>query len=364
MKDVISAEAVAASAAEPIAPAEPSSFRELRASWTPEQKTKWDMTGEEPEPSPAKPAEKKEPEPPPAEVKPDAGTGEEDQDHEPELFGTPEQQKSQRQAFSRMRREKAELKAENKLLREQRAEKPAAPAAAPKAEVKTKPTLEAPKRPRLSDAKYDVENGIALYDADSDEYEQKSREFYRAQAQAERETETQAKSQREVAQQWEADTKEMRTEHPDFDKVAFSPNTAASDVMLGVLTSMKGGARVCYHLGLNTDLAKELAEATHIPGFQNYQEIVQAAESDAKIARALGAAEALVKAEAKRILAGSKKDDPAPKPITKTAAIPPGSRVPANSAPTGDPLKDAYARGDLRAAMELENERDRAALRR
>jgi len=127
-------------------------------------------------------------------------------------------------------------------------------------------------------------------------------------------------------------------------------------VMLGDLTSIEGGPRVFLALGKDLEAAKALAEATHIPGYENYQQIVEAAEKNPAVARALGAAEALVQAEAKRLLSGSSKKDP--QPITRTQAPAPGARVSAAAAASGDPIEDAYARGDYGEGARLEAARD------
>lgn len=365
--DVITAEPVAAGEpSAPITPTEPTSFKELQASWTPDERSTWNRTGEEPTAKPAVPAEKQTPAPEKAEVKPDAGTGD-DEDHEPEYFGTPEQIKGQKKAFARLRTQKAELKAELKLLREQRTEKPAAPVAAPRAEVKIEPKGQRPKRPSLMDAKYEGPAGAALYDSDMDAHEEALEVFSHQKLLDEidkRSSEQTVKaSRREESGRWKAEVEKAKETHADFEAVAFDPNWMISWPMIGVIQGMKGGAEIFYQLGKDRALAQELTVLTDIPGkYETYEQLTAAASADPRLARLLGTAEGIVKAEVKRLQSGS--TAPVAKPITRTAAIAPGTRVPANSSPSGDPLADAYARNDLQSAMRLENERDLAALRR
>lgn len=361
--------------AENVAPAEstpePSSFAELRKSWTPEQRQKWDATGEEPT-APAKPpVEEKQPEPVKAKAEPASGAGEEDQDHEPEYFGTPEQQKAQKHAFAKLKRERAEARAEAKILREQLAGKPqAAPAAAPKAEPK-KDGLVKPVRPRIDDPKYDVDGGLKAYDADMDAYEDARDAYKEAKAKADREAIEAETSRKSRAELWASELKEGREAHEDFDAVAFSPNVPASLPMLGVLMAIKGGAELFYHFGKNADHAKELAELTDIPGpYQSYEELAEAAKTNPALKIQLGIAEGLVKAEIRRVQSGSTKT-PDPKPITVSRTVAPAEKVNASASVTKDPIKEAEANyektGDhkyLREMNRLMDQRDREALRR
>lgn len=360
---------------ENVAPAvnEPSSFAELRKSWTPEQRQEWDLTGKEPE-TPTAPAKTEtvdpKPEPQKAKAEPASGAGEEDQDQDPEYFGTPEQQKAQKHAFAKLKRERAEARAEAKILREQLAGKPsAAPAAAPKAEPKA--GLVKPKPPRITDAKYAVENGGELFDSDMEAWSDAVEDYREAKAKADREALEAQNARQSRAELWQTELKAGREAHDDFDAVAFSPDVPASLPMLGVITGAKGAAALLYFLGQNPEVAKELAELTDIPGpYQNYEELAEAAKSDPSLKIQLGIAEGLVKAEIRRIQSGKSKD-PTPKPITVSRTLPPAEKVNASASVTKDPIAEAWAQYDktgdhkyLALANRLEDERDRAALRR
>lgn len=355
----------------PAAPApEPSSFAELQRSWTPEQRKTWDETGEEPTaPAKTEPVVEK-PEPPKAKAEPASGASDEDQDHEPEYYGNPEQQKAQRHAFAKLKRERAEARTEIRILREQLAgQKTAVPATAPKAEPKSE--LVKPVRPRINDRKYDVEGGSDAYDADLDAYEEARDAYREAKAVADREVSEKANSRKSRAEIWAAEEKAGREAYEDFEAVALSPKTPASIPMLGVLAGMKGAAEVLYYLGKNTDAAAELAELTDIPGpYKSYDELAEAAESNPSLKIQLGIAEGLVRAEIRRILSGKSKD-PAPKPITVSRTVAPAEKVNASTSITKDPIAEAWSQYDktgdhkyLRLANDLEDKRDREAANR
>lgn len=350
---------------------EPSSFAELRKSWTPEQRQKWDTTGEEPT-VPAKTetvVPETQPEPVKAKVEPASGAGEEDQ--EPEYYGTPEQQKAQKHAFARLKRERAEARAEAKILREQLAgRQPAVPAAAPKAEPKPQAGLVKPVRPRLTDAKYQVEGGIEAYDADVEAYEDARDSYREAKAKADREAAEAENELRSREELWANEVKAGVAEHGDaFRKAIY--DLPVSFAVMGVLMGMKGGAQVYYHLAQNPEIAQQLSLDTEIAGtFQTYEELAAAAEKNPALARQLGAAEALVRAEAKRILSGSTKT-PDPKPITVSRTVAPAEKVNASASVSKDPIQAASEMYDktgdhkyLREMNRLMDQRDREALRR
>lgn len=353
------AETVAATETAP----EVTDYSSVLQSMTEKERQEWALTGEEPErlksaPAAKKPAEeKKTPEPQKAKTEPEAGAG--DEDDEPEYLGTPEQIKSQRKAYARLRNEKATLKVELKLLREQQAvRKPAEPAAAPKAEVKVEPIVERPKRPRMTDAKYAVTGGGELYDADMDAYDEKMDVFNRQKFVAERQKDLEQTSRIEAGKQWAADIAESEKQHADFKDVAFSASVPASYPMIGVLMGMKGGAECFYYFGSHPEESAELAKETDFPGYPSYEALTAAAAKDPALARQVGIAEGLVRAEAKRILSGTLKQKAETKPITTTKAPPPGARVAAHSATGGDPIEDAYARGDYALGAKLEAAQD------
>jgi hypothetical protein len=352
---------------------EPSSFAELRQSWTPEQRQKWDATGEEPT-VPAK-AETvvtdTQPESEKAKDEPASGAGEQDEDHEPEYVGSPEQIRKQKHAFAKLKRERAEARAEAKILREQLAgHKPAAPAAAPKAEQK--PTgLVKPKPPRLTDAKYQAENGIELFDADMEAWSDAVETYREQKAKADREAAETQNARRSRAEAWASELEAGREAHEDFDAVAFSPKVPASLPMLGVLMGMKGSAELLYFFGKNPEAAKELAELSDIPGtYQTYDELAEAAQHNPSLKIQLGIAEGLVKAEIRRIQSGKSKDL-TPKPITVSRTPAPAEKVNASASVTKDPIAEAWSQYDktgdhkyLTLANKLEDERDRAARHR
>lgn len=351
---------------------EPTSFAEFQKTWTPEQRREWDATGKEPETTAPAKTESVEPTPEAekAKVEPASGAGEEDQDHEPEYFGTPEQIKKQKHAFARQKRLNAELKAELKLLREQRTERPAATVAAPKVETPRPGRIAKPELPDITDEKYAVDGGAKAYQNDLKEFFRLDKLYDRQEAADQRETEQAQRARRERDETWANELKAGREAHDDFDKVAFNPMVPASDAMLHVISGTKGAAELFYYLGQNPEHAKELTELTHIPGFQSYDELAEAAKDDHSLKVKLGIAEGLVRAEIKRIQSGKTKT-PDPKPITVSRTVPPAEKVNAAVSITKDPIAEAWAQYDktgdhkyLRLANKLEDERDKVAYRR
>lgn len=348
-EDVIVAENVAA----PVVP-EPTSFAEVQRSWTPEEKKHWDLTGNEPKPQPTAtpetvPAEQPEPLPEKAEVKPEEGPGDEDQ--EPDYYGTPEQQKAQRKAFARLKRLNAELKAETKFLREQKADKPADTAPAPKAEA-PKPTSERPKRPKMKD----FETAEA-YDAANDAYDEALDSYYEKRA----DSKVQALSATSSAERDQAKF-EARVEARGIGKAEyFSEDFPASQAMNHVIRYDADG--LDFVPLLTRADAERIKAMTDIPGFDKLL-----TENRERALYLLGEARTIAKYEMK--LLAKPAESPGPKPITKTAAPTPGTRVSPNTSAAGDPLAEANANfkktNDPRYLHEinrLENERDRARLR-
>ncbi len=359
--DVAPADAVTAPEAQN--PETSTNYADVVKSFTPEERHQWALTGEEPEriKNPTPPKEKAETIAPVKAKTPDPGSGSEDEDHEPDYVGTPDQIKAQKRAFARQRQQLAEAKAELKLLREQKAEKTPAPAAVKTEETKPAEAVR-PKRPRMTDPKYAVDGGAAQYDADMDTYEDAKQAFDRQEwAKEGQKTKAEVEThltEREKSQRWAGEVEAAKGVHPDFEAVAFNPKIPISYTMLMLLPKTEGGAEVMYHLGSHPEECTALAEATEIPGFKSAQELSAAAEKDPALARKLGAAEAMVQAEIKRIQAGPKKEEPHPKPITKTKAPAPATRVNANTQATGDPVEDAYARGDFALGAKLESQRE------
>jgi hypothetical protein len=361
MAEAVIDPAVSSTATE--APAEPKSFAEAQKSWTSEQRTEWQISGKEPEATPTaavKPVSEK-PAPVKAEAAPEAGSGEEDQ--EPEYYGTPDQIAKQRHAYAKKSQKIAELKAENRLLREQRTEKPAVAVAAPPS-VEPKPVTGEPELPNIADYE-----DPKKYHEDMKKYHRDVRAFDRAQAE---------RGQQEVQRvsQWQRELAGSKESHPDYEAVAFRADVPVSLPAIGVLIGLSGGTEVMYALGQNPQLAQDLAEATHIPGnFNTYAELAAAAESDPRLARQLAGAEAIVRHEAKRILAsvkaGAKREDPDPKPITVSRAAPPAEKVTSVSSTTKDPYviaEENYKRtGDkkfMEQMLDIEDDRARARLRK
>lgn len=325
---------------------EPQSFAEVMQRWTPEQKKAWDETGAEPEePKPAIPVVDKKPVPDTAEVAP--VTGQENEDQEPEYFGTPAQIAQQRHAYAKVVRQRTEARAEARILREQLAERnKTATAAVPPVERKPSEVITArPKRPRITDAKYSVENGGALYDADCDAYEDTLDAFKRQESAREREEQQRTDERQNSGNQWQAELTAARKEDPKFDSIVFNDKFIVSLPMAGVLMSMKGGASAMKYLALNPGEAERLVQLTDISGtFKSYDELVAAADKDPRLARQLGAAEGIVRAAARRIIDGLPPNGkpPDPQPIIVTKAAPPGARVDA----AGSPAKDALAQAE------------------
>ena len=356
--DVITAENVAAPE---VAPApEPTSFAELQQTWTPEERAHWDRTGDEPTPkeptatpSP-EPATSEQPLPQKAEVKPDQGTGEEDQD-EPEYYGTPEQQKAQRRAFARYTRQNAELKAELKLLREQTAVKPAATAPAPKVEAKPAP-LQRPKPPKMTGHETAEE-----YDAKNEAYSDALADYFEQVAEAKAEARMQSLRASSQAER-EGDHFKARVEARGIGKAAyFAEDFPASQAMNHVIRYDPEG--LDFVPTLTKEEGERIKALTDIPDFDKLL-----VENRDRALYLLGEKRTIAKFEMQKLVKPEATPNPDPKPITRTAAPAPGTRISANTSASGDPLKDAEANYDrtgdhkyLREMNRLQDERDRAA---
>lgn len=80
---------------------------------------------------------------------------------------------------------------------------------------------------------------------------------------AESKKQTEALHQRQVeeaAQNWAAQADDARTRYADFDAVVTAPDVAITPNMAQLIGLSDNGADVAYHLGMNKDLARELAQ--------------------------------------------------------------------------------------------------------
>lgn len=64
----------------------------------------------------------------------------------------------------------------------------------------------------------------------------------------------------EAAQNWAAQTDDARTRYADFDAVVSAPDVPISPDMAQLIKLSDNGADVAYHLGMNKELARELAQ--------------------------------------------------------------------------------------------------------
>ena len=335
------------------APAEPQSYAEVMAKWTPEQHRHWSLTGEEPAAAPAKPAEtvNKPPEksaPEKAKPAPDADAGKIDEPEDEDDAAAATMTSAAKKAFARLKRERAEFKGEIRALRAQIADQKPAAAASASAETKSTQT-ERPKRPRLSDPKYANDDGAEKFDADMDAYEDAKDRF-------ENERKAVSQSGNTAGRLFES-ASEIASEADNFDEKAFG-ETPISWPLLNVLTGMKEGPKLLAYLYAHPDEAQEIANATLVAEDIDYPKALALADKDAKVARQFGLAEGIAGTRVQAILSSLKNPQktpvPTPKPVTTTRATAPAQRVSANAAAIDDPVKAAYDRGDYAEGARLE----------
>ncbi len=195
--------------------------------------------------------------------------------------------------------------------------------------------------------------------------------YSRAMADFDRKQSSVQSERQQRAQSWESEVEAIKSQHGEAAVQAIYA-LPVSHTMMGVLTGMKDGGKVYHYFASNPEAAQALAVETNFPEFANYADLAKAAESNPMLARQLGAAEALVKAEAKRILSGSAVSTkvPDPKPITVSDAPPPAEKVTSATAVSKDALSEAEAMYDktgehkyLALMNKLQDERDAAAKR-
>lgn len=327
-------------------------FQDRFKTWTPEQKAEWSRTGNEPEISaPAKPKEEtpaatpKEEAPKP---EPEAGPEKEIQEPKRERYETRQSRRDARK-IGELTANNRKLERELEELRKARSSNPSAEVTERVANRDGRPVR--PEEPELADydtieefqkARKEYKTKLADYDDKVEEWRRKQWESERAESteKAKRETESKARIEKfdQLAGEFQktlkdADTKTgVSAEYEDaFQEVLEALKDAEAETVVRD-TLIEIGPAAVHYLGTHTD------ELDRILGL-----------STPNILRELGKIEATL---AK-----------APKPITQTRAAAPGTRLSASTQATGDPIEDAYARGDFKLGAKLEAERD-AKIRR
>lgn len=286
-------------------------------------------------------------------------------EEQPKVGETPEQ-KSERKRRNDARRlrdfhkvevELATERTKRELLEKQIAESKTAPA--PVKEV-AKVDPNKPKRPRLDDPKLDT---VEKYEAAMDAYEE-ARAQYDSQTVDQRER---ARSQefefKTASEKWETIKTSGRTKFKDFDAVAFNPKIPASLAAIVEMQSREDGYELMYHLGKNPGVAKELAEATDIPGpYKTYAELTAQALKDPQFALTLGEKRGIAKAEIARIAKSLTKSKAAPAKETIARQSKPSGEVAveANTGPVEDELAEAIRTKNQDAYNRIMNKREMA----
>jgi hypothetical protein len=332
-------------------------YQERLDALTPEDRAKWDLTGELPEetksdakpvadPSPAK--EKT----PVAKAQTEAESGPADEPQQPKTRQERNFANLQKQAREWERKAIAAQAQLELLERERAGNRPSAPVT--KDEQAKPQASDKPKRPRLSDFET-----VEQYETAFDKYEE-ARDTYSSQQLAERERQQQA-TQSETQKQttWADQVTGAKSKYEDFEAVAFSTETPASAASISRLIARKDGAELAYFLGKNPDQAAKIAEATAISGIQSneqYAQLRQMAQTNPRAAEAIARAEALADAAFDRIAENfgkpaARTTTPRPKPTSEVSINPRGQ-------PVGDELEDALARQDYPTYERLANRRD------
>jgi hypothetical protein len=208
-----------------------------------------------------------------------------------------------------------------------------------------------PVRPRL-----DQFSTVEQYEAAMDSYET-AVDAYNDRKAEERSASERHERERSVRESgWSQQVEQAKAKYKDFDQVAFSKDTPASESMISALKSHREGAEIAYHLGKHPEIAQALAQATHLPDLAALQR-----SNPVQAAYLVGKAEAIVAQEFDRIakmLSGKppseKKETPLPpKPTSEVAVVPKGKTF-AND----EEMLAHLAKHNFAAYKELMNKRD------
>ncbi|KIC39362.1 hypothetical protein [Leisingera sp. ANG-M7] len=102
---------------------------------------------------------------------------------------------------------------------------------------------------------------LSAYKAEQRMNSRQVQEAEREAAESKKQTEDVQKRQaEEAAQNWAAQSDEARTRYADFDAVVQAPDVSITPDMAHLIALSDNGADVAYHLGMNKELARELAQ--------------------------------------------------------------------------------------------------------
>lgn len=267
---------------------------------------------------------------------------------EPEQLGKPGRPRNE--ALAQLRKALADAKSEIEQLKGQSTD---SGKSAPAAEVVVPSTQEI-KRPEFPDiAKFetidDYNKAVGKYHADLESYNDwKIEQRFNQEKQGERQAQTE--------KQWQSQNEASRKLHPDFDAVAYSDKTPASDAMIKFIQRQPNGTELLYWFGKNPKEAERIANLTHVPDLAEL-----AKTNPARAAYLFGQAEGKAEAEISRIQltkpAVQKETARLPKPSGEVAVTPKG-------APVEDEESAIIASGDTDAYKRFVNAREMAARRR
>lgn len=191
-----------------------------------------------------------------------------------------------------------------------------------------------PKRPEFPDidqfdSTADWKKAVKQYETEKEKYDD-----WKLEQRLQRDVESRQAETRHSG--WSEQVNAGKSKYKDFEAVAFNEKTPASDTMILRMQGHKNGAEIAYYLGQHQDEASRLAELTDIPGIQTpeqYRQLVRRAETDAKAAKLLARADAIVDLEFQRIAetlskspaAPAKPKAPLPKPTSEVSVQSRGS---------------------------------------
>lgn len=327
-------------------------FRERFDASTPEQRAKWSLSGNDSDlaesPSPKK---EETPAATPKEEAPKPGS-EAGQDKD-------RQEPKRDRSVARKDRKIGELSAENRRLQRDLEEARKAQSSSNAAPAKTTETPndgrpQRPEEPEITDfhnindynqARKEYRAKLDQYEDARDEWNRKHWEGRQQQAVTQSETEKQHKATIEGFDKRASDFEKAQGDWDEKQKLSPGYRQAFQELLdtfgevhpdpliVTAIMESEQSAALVHHLGTHPDELDRILEL-----------------STSRAIAELGKLE----------LEATK----TPKPITQTKAPAPGTRVHAHTQATGDPIEDAYARGDFALGAKLEAERDAKARRR
>lgn len=245
---------------------------------------------------------------------------------------------------------------------------------APAAQTVEKPTVSddpRPRPPKLTDKKYDGDNGTR-FDEDNQKWLDLDTAWLERNSDRRFTVEQQRQQNQQSSTKWTEQIDSARKIHKDFDTVALSDKTPISFATMALIQSMPDGALRSYALGKSLEAATKIAELTHMPGEAQHKDFagfMKWVKADPDRAMLYGEKLAIAKAElAKLAVSSSRTAAPPPKPlkeIIRSSARPSAEvNTEESAAPPQDPIARALqnikngVKGAQAEYVRLKNEAD------